>query len=920
MKSLIRRVAWWLNPARKEAELREELQFHLAAEAQERRDRGLRDEDARSAAQRDLGNEARVREDVRAVWTWRPFDELSQDLRFAWRTMLANRAVTLFAVASLALGIGANTAIYSFMDAVLLRSLPVPDPDSLVVLVWNSKPISRADNQFVLHSISGSTYESGNGGVEARILPYPAFERLREIAGSSLSSIFAVYRGGKMNVFVDGEAELTDAHYVSGEFFRGLAIIPAAGRLLSEEDDRAASPVAVVSAGYAERRLGGIDHAVGRAVGINGHPFTIVGVTPRGFDGVEPGAARQLYLPFNTNVLFEPDDPGDTPRMRDANYYWVEIMGRLRPGVTREQANAPLSSAFAVWVATTATTDAERANLPVLSVADGGGGLDTLKRRYQRPLFLLQAIVALILVIACANTASLLLARSAARHREIALRLSIGAGRFRLIRQLITESVVLAVTGGLFGIALAMLGTQLLSALLANGDDELLLHADVHWNVLMITIALSLVCGVTFGLAPALQSTRPELLQGLKDLGGVSTSRRAGHRMPRFKLQHALIVSQIALLMLLLVGAGLFARTLANLQSVPLGFNPQNVLLFDIDAPQAGHPAADAAAYYAQLLDRFAQIPGVTAATVAHSSLPRAGRGHPISLDGVRLAGTYRILQTGPRFFSTMQIPTLAGREINERDSRAAVAPALISESFARSYLPGQNPIGRHLTIGGGLPMEVEIIGVCAAPHYGPIKRQSPPALYVSYSQVPPGAIGQMTYALRTDADPLRYAAAVRQIVHAAEARIPVTNFRTQASEVASQINQEILLARICGAFAFVALIIACAGLYGTLAYAVARRTKEIGIRIAIGAPRRTVIWMVVREMCALTALGLVISIPIARTLAAFIQSFLFETQPGDPAALGFAVAMLVIAAVAASYGPAYRATRIDPTIALRYE
>jgi predicted permease len=418
-------------------------------------------------------------------------------------------------------------------------------------------------------------------------------------------------------------------------------------------------------------------------------------------------------------------------------------------------------------------------------------------------------------------------------------------------------------------------------------------------------------------LAPAVQATRPELVPALKDTGA-HFGRLSHYRLPRLKLQQALVVTQIALLMLLLVGAGLFAQTLAKLQAIPLGFNAENVLLFDINAPQAGYPETGAAAYYTQLRDRFVEIPGVRAATVSHSSMTKAGRGHPISLDGVGLKGTYRLMQTGPRFFSTMQIPLLAGREFDERDQARSVG--VVSDLFARTYFPNENPVGRRLTIGGGMPMELEIIGVSAAAHYGPVKFASPPVVYVSFAQAPPSALQSMTYALRTDGDPLNYVAAVRQIVHDSDSRIPVTNFKTQSSEVASQINQEILLARICGAFAFVALIIACVGLYGTLAYAVSRRTREIGIRIAIGARRPSVVWLVVREMCVLAVLGLLISLPIARGLSKFVQSFLFEMTPNDPRAIAFAATTLLIAAGIASYGPARRASNIEPTTALRHE
>jgi predicted permease len=380
------------------------------------------------------------------------------------------------------------------------------------------------------------------------------------------------------------------------------------------------------------------------------------------------------------------------------------------------------------------------------------------------------------------------------------------------------------------------------------------------------------------------------------------------------------VVTQIALLMLLLVGAGLFAQTLAKLQSVPLGFNPENVLLFDINAPQAGYPEAGAAAYYTRLRERFVAIPGVRAATLSHASMIKAGRGHPITLDGARLEGAYRLMQAGPRFFSTMQIPLLAGREFDERDLGAAVAPGVVSDLFARTYFPNENPVGRRLTIGGGMPMEVEIIGVSAPAHYGPVKFPSPPVLYLSYAQAPPSSLQSMTYALRTDGDPLNYIPAIRQLVHDADSRIPVTNFKTQAGEIVSTINQEVLLARICGAFAIVALIIACAGLYGTMSYGVARRTREIGIRVALGARRGKVVWMVMHEVLVLTAIGLAISIPLARGTSRFVASFLFEMKPNDPRAIGLALVALVGAALLAGYGPARRASRIDPTTALRHE
>ena len=492
--TLLRKFIWWLRRGRKEDELTEELQFHLAQEAEERRAAGMTEDAARWAARRDLGNETRVREDARELWTWRPVEELAMDLRYASRTLFKHRAVSAFAVLSLALGIGANTAIYSFMDAILLRSLPVADPASLVLVTWRAQPFnfgSRARNgsEFVLRSIDGSFDATGASG---RIFPFAAFERLQEVSTPVLSSLFAYFPAGRVNVLIGGEAELVDGEYVSGDFFGGLAVSPAAGRLIAFDDDRAgAPPVAVVSYGYGQRRFGAAVDAVGQQILIDNVPFTVIGVAPAEFFGVDPAAAPSLYLPMHANVLIDADAAG---RYVDPNYYWIGIMGRLHPGVAKAQAESALAGPFANWVATTAENDRERANLPALRVDAGAGGLDTLRRRYSKPLYVLLAMVGLILAIACANTANLLLARAAARRREIAVRLSIGAGRFRLIRQLLTESVVLASLSGALGIVVAIAGMRVLTLLLANGEAGFTLHAELNWHVLAVTVGLSVLC------------------------------------------------------------------------------------------------------------------------------------------------------------------------------------------------------------------------------------------------------------------------------------------------------------------------------------------------------------------------------------------------------------------------------------------
>ncbi|HJU44551.1 MAG TPA: ABC transporter permease [Vicinamibacterales bacterium] len=917
--TLVRRILWWLRQRSKEAQLREELQFHLEQEARERHEAGLPADQAVWAAQRDLGNEARLREDVRALWTWRPLDELSQDLRFAVRTLFKTRAVSVFAILSLALGIGANTAIYSFMDAILIRSLPIGDPASVVMLVWRGKPFNNRNNEFVMRGMDGEVYRH-SAGVESRIFPFPAYERLQDVSAPVLSSLFAHKPAGRKNVMIRGAAELSDVHYVSGNFFGGLGVPPAAGRLIVGDDDRVGAPgVAVVSHGYSERRFGSVDTTVGQQILINNVPFTIVGVTPPEFFGVDPAASPAVYLPLRSEPLL---DPIAEKRNQDPNFYWLEMMGRLQPGLSIAQAQSALAAPFAAWVAPTAVNDAQRLNLPALHVAEGASGLNTLRRRYSRPLYVLLAMVGLILAIACANTANLLLARATVRRREIAVRLSIGAGRFRLVRQLLTESLVLAAISGALGVVIAIAGTRLLTVLLANGDAAFTyLQVELNWRVLSITMMLSMFCGVLFGLAPAIQSTRPALVPALKDSGDGHLVRRSGRWLPRLSLQKALVVGQIAVLMLLLVAAGLFVQTVMNLHSIALGFNPENVLLFEVNAPQAGRPAATAAAFYDDLRRRLAEIPGVAAVTSSHSSLPRAGRGHPVRVDGVVTEGT-RFMQTGPGFFSTMQIPIIQGREIDERDGAGSAPVAVISDQFARTFMPNQNPIGRRISVyGGPTPQqEYEIIGVAATAKYGPMKAAIPPVVYVPYYQLPPGYLQQMTFALRTDGDPLRHVDTVRRIVHSADSRVPVTNTVTQAADISKMINQEIVMARLGTTFAILALVIACVGLYGTMSYGVARRTREIGIRVALGARRGGVVWMVMREVMLLTAIGLLISIPLARGSARFVESFLFQMKPNDPRAIALALVTLIAAALLAGYAPARRASRIDPTTALREE
>ena len=528
-------------------------------------------------------------------------------------------------------------------------------------------------------------------------------------------------------------------------------------------------------------------------------------------------------------------------------------------------------------------------------------------------------MVGLILSIACANTANLLLARAAARRREMAVRLSIGAGRFRVIRQLLTESVLLASLAGALGIVIAILGMAVLTRLLANGRDGFTLHAELNWHVLLVTLGLSFLCGLIFGLAPALQSASPALMPMLKEMRTSGPRSRVLDRIPRVSLTQALVVAQIAISLLLLIATGLFVRTLSNLHSISLGFQRENILLFDVKPLQAGLPQPQAIAFYGDLQRRLGELPGVRHVTLSHASLVRAGRSHPLTVNGEPARGT-RMLLAGPGFFMTMQIRLLRGREIEERDRAGALPVAVVSDLFARTFFGDRDPIGRKIQIGQDR-VEVEVVGVAASARYGPLRREVPPVVYVSYPQVTYSSVQSMTYALSTDGDPLAYAAAIRRIAHEADARVPVSEIRTQAADIDQTINQEIVFARLCTAFAVLALVIASVGLYGTMAYTVARRTREIGIRMALGAQRRDASpgWCCAKCACW-PSLGWPSAYPIALASSRLIESFLFAMQPNDPRALALAIVILLSAALAAGYAPARRASRIDPMAALREE
>jgi len=844
-------------------------------------------------------------------------ERLLQDVRYALRSFGHHKAFTAVVVASLALGIGANTAIYSFMEAIVLRPLPVRDPQSLVVMKWRAKGYALARSG-MSWSTGGSSFDKTTGTVSS-IFPYPAlavFQQNRDV----LSAAFCYFSASRLALTAQGETDAVKGQYVSGGYFDGMGVVPLAGRLVQPEDDTAsASAVAVLSARFSRRRFGSPDAAVGQTVRINDTPFSVIGVVPASFFGAEPGAVPDVYIPLHADVILK---TGRSSSYLDDHLYWIEVMGRLQPGVSLEQAQTVLAPAFHRYVTGTATTAAQLDDLPALTLQPGATGLDSLRRRYSRPIYILMAMVGLILLVACSNIASLLLSRATARRREIAVRLGIGASRARVVRQLLTESLLLASIGGALGIAVAFWGIGVMTALLANGRENFTLHAELNWTVLGVTGALSLATGVLFGLAPALRATRVDVAPALKEVRASEGPRGTFGQ----SLGRTLIVLQVALSLVLLVGAALFGRSLAGLRRIEPGFDRDNVLLFTIRPSAVGYEGPGLPRFFEGVREQLSRVPGVTDVSLSTAPLPMGGGTVvPVGIVGARTGdadggGKAVFAMVGPGFFRTMRI-ALAGRDFSDRDAADTPKVVIVNRRLARSF-GLENPIGRTLTLS---KESFEIVGVADDALTFALKGERRGAVYFPYLQAgsyvqvarPPG---QMTYEIRTAGDPLALATAVRQTVRRADSRLAIYDLGTQSAHIDQEISTEITLARLCTGFAALALLIACVGLYGTVAFNVSRRTNEIGVRMTLGATPGHIVWIVLREILMMSAIGLALGIPLAFAGSSYVRSLLFELGPHDPTAMTIAVAALTICGMLAGLIPARRAAGIDPMTAIRHE
>lgn len=814
-------------------------------------------------------------------------DTVLQDLRFGVRMLLKAPGFALVVIGTLALGIGAATAVFGVLDRVVLRPLPVREPDALVHLAL-------------------AYSQPGGGERTGWNFSYPGFLDLRD------AGIFSGVIAHTQTVFAIGDGsnvDRVDGAAVSAGFFTTLGAALAMGRDIRPDEDRpgASQPVVVVSYDFWQRRLAGAPDILGRALTINGRPFTVIGVAAPEFRGLVRGLREQAWVPV-TGIT----DAGDNPFGR-RTVSWLDVIARLKPGEAHLHAEAGL----AVLAARLRATDALPRGARYV-VVDGRGGLDAFVSELARPLRVLMAAVVLVLVVVCANVAGLLLARGAARYREISIRRAVGAGRPRLVRQLATESLLLAALGGAAGLLVASwIGDAVPSIPTLLGAPLAIAHG-FDGRILGFALVAAAATAVGFGLVPALQASRPSLVEGLREAAAP-----AGRGRFRFAARDALVVAQVAVSLVLLTGAGVLFRTARNLHAVVPGYDPSNVLLAGVDFDYRGYTGEQARAFWLELLQRMRATPGVEAASVAVNIVPSPGGSR---WDGVPLEGytdtaahtvAFDVNRVGPGYFAALRIPVLAGRAIGERDQAGAPRVAVINETMARRYWPDRDPLGRRMWLGADTTApSATIVGVVQDGKYRSLREEPTAVVYWSALQ---GTPPTMTLIVRTRT-PLALVGAVRSAVHDLDPAVPVFDVRTLDAHLALASARERLLAGVGGLFAGLALALAAVGLFGLLAFTVARRTREIGVRLALGARPADVIRMVVGQGTSRVVIGVVMGGVGAVAATRLLRSLLYGVSPGDPVAFAGAALLLVMTGLVAAYVPARRAARVDPMAALRTE
>jgi len=908
LRSLFRR-------AQVDQELDDELRDHLERKTEEYASQGMTQEQAHRRARLDLGGIEQTKEKCRDARKVNWIEDLIQDLRYGLRMLRKSPGFAAASIFTLALGIGANTAIFSVLDAAILKPLPVNDPDSLLIVEWINPEFPAG-----VGNINGDFHRISAGRFQGSSISANLYRKLAQ-EQTVFKALVGIADPNSVAIVVDGQpAEQVSLQYTSGNFFQGLSVLPVVGRpFLAEEDRVGQEPVLIVSHRFWTERLGRDQNLLNHKVRINDVPAEIVGVTPPGFFGLRAGQWSDVYAPLAMRVAFSPTTGDKVARGEDDWDWWVRQVGRLKPGISKADATADIAGRFRAVAAQNLNVDASK--VPELITLPGRRGFDSLNPSDASALWILTLLVGVLLLIVCANVANLLLARSVARQRESAVRLALGASRGRLFRQHLVESGLLGFLGGAAGLALGYALAQSVHLMFESGRDaSSMFDLRLDTRVLGFTASLSILTSVLFGSVPALQAASAELNDALK-----SQARSVMGR--RLRLPALLVSAQIALCLTALVAAGLLGRSLKNLKWTDIGFDRENLAYVSVNPGQAGYPTERLRSYVDRVCDEIARLPGVLrVSTVGHRPMSSGGQLSRVSIPGRSLRIEKGVVApeqaatvnwVGEGFFETLSIPLLAGRTVDRRDVRADGEAVVVDERFAKHFFPNENPLGRHFGFNPNDNARYEIVGVVQDSHYNSLRDEQAAAVYEPFSPDPRKAIH---FVIRASVDSQTLEGAVRKVIASVDPAVPLTEFHTQNELIDRLLRTERLLAVMSGAFGLVALTLAAVGIGGVLAYAVARRTNEIGIRMALGAGTGDVVRMVLRDSVSMTVLGILVGLPGAYAIAKVLKATLFHLQALDPRTAFLSFFALIVVAILAAWLPAQRAVRIDPMVALRYE
>jgi putative ABC transport system permease protein len=909
IRLLVQQIVCFFRGGRLDRELETEMSSHLELAITENRKRGMPEEEARRRAMVDFGGTQQAKEEHRDSRGLPALETFLQDLRFGLRMLRKKPGFTVVAVLTLALGIGANTGIFSVMQQVLLQQLPVAHPEELVLLY------APGPTQGHVSSDEGDGSES---------FSYPMYKDLRD--HTSVFSGLAAKADFPVSLASRGQTERAEAELVSGNYFEVLGVHPAVGRTLHSEDSTAegVTPVVVLGYGYWKHRFGGDSRVLNESVLINNQAMAVVGVVQPGFTGIQLGQVPDVYLPITMKHSITPSWDG----LSDHKDYWVKLIGRLKPGLSREQAMAGIGPTYQALLTeelplNTGWNDQQKKEFLAKHVVlkNGARGRPLLENDTKQSLIALMAMVGLVLLIACANVAALQTARGAARQKEIALRLSLGASRWRLIRQLVIESCLLAFFGAVIGLIIATWISNVLVHYAQVNEVADGLSSSLNAPVLLFAVGIALVSGVFFGVAPAFRTTRVELVKTLKEQGGSLSS-----GLTHAGLRKGLVVCQVAITLVLVVVAGGFVHSLYNLKHVDLGLQPTNVFQFSVAPELNGYNKERSLDFFRRLEEQIAALPGVR--SFSGSELPLIADdnwGSNVTVEGepAETAGTRHVLRNGvgERHFSNLGIPLVQGREFGIQDGPDSPKVAIINQTMAKTFFPNSSALGRHMKFGDGNgPLDLEIVGVVQDSHSSGVKEEPKEFVYVPYRQERSRTAGRLTYYVRSSEDPAALARSIRTIVKGLDASLPIFDERTLSEQIERQLSSERLVALLAMIFGALAALLAAIGIYGLLAYTVAQRTREIGVRMALGAEPQRVGQMILGDVARLVGVGILVGLPLAYGLGQVVNAQLYGVKAFGFAGVGIALLILGTVGLAAAYFPARRATRVDPMIALRYE